>query len=78
MSGGVGGRGGSNVAGGSRGGGAGGGAGGSGAIATAGAGGGSAGARAPPNGIDNRMVVGAACGISQLGCGWTSSSSLGR
>ena len=52
MSGGDGGRGGSIGAGGSRGVGCG--AGGIGAIATAGAGGDSAGARAPPNGIDNR------------------------
>ena len=76
MSGGDGGRGGSIGAGGSRG--AGGGAGGIGAIATPGAGGGSAGARAPPNGMDNWTVVGAACGVSLSGCGWKSSSSLGR
>ena len=45
----------------------GGGGGRSGAITAAGGGGGSAGASAPPNGIDNRMVVGAACGISLSG-----------
>ena len=56
----------------------GGGACGIGAITTAGGGGGGTLAVGPPIDIDSRMVVRAVCVFSLSGCGWTSSSSLGK
>ena len=48
------------------------------AISSAGGGGGGTLAVGPPIDIDSRMVVRAVCVISLSGCGWTSSSSLGK